>query len=60
VRRLFDGEVPRTSDDFQKFTTGGFQRAWDAGAPYAATKAYKEDLERPGLEREWRAMHAQR
>ncbi len=31
-----------------------------AGAPYAATKAFKEDVDREGLELEWRKMHSQK
>ena len=53
LRRLMYGEYPRSKDDFEKYEA--FQRKWDNGASYAATKAYRADGARQGVEAAWQS-----
>jgi hypothetical protein len=47
------GEYPRAKDDFEKYEA--FQRSWDRGAPFAATRAFRADGARGELEAAWQA-----
>ena len=53
LRRLMYGEYPRAKDDFEKYEA--FQRSWDRGAAFAATKAFRADGARKDLEAGWAA-----